>query len=79
MLFFTGKPSIVQCSFGGNTPLTFPNVANANSQTDATSGAPAGCDVSKNYEQLTFSKCSQTEPDATNKYHMEVMNYVSLV
>lgn len=37
----------------------------------AASGSPAGCDVSKNYEQLTFAKCSQTEPDATNKYHME--------
>jgi len=65
------KPSIIQCTFGNNPALTFPNEADTAGLTLAASGAPAGCDVSKNYEQLTFSKCSQTEPDATNKFHME--------
>jgi len=65
------KPSIVTCSKGQNPALTFPNEQDSNGKTEASSGAPAGCDVSKNYEQLTFGKCSQTEPDATNKFHME--------
>ena len=68
----------MQCSFG-NVALTFPNVADTvTGLTLAASGSPAGCDVSKNYEQLTFAKCAQSEPDATNKYHMEVWEYFSL-
>ena len=64
----------MQCTFGNNPALTFPNEADGSGLTLASSGSPAGCDVSKNYEQLTFLKCTQTEPDATNKYHMEVSN-----
>jgi hypothetical protein len=47
----------------GQDALTFPNTAVDGETTD-------GCAVSKNYQQITFAACSQTEPDATDSFHM---------
>ena len=31
-----------------------------------------GCTVSQVYEKITWGSCTQTEPDNTNNYHIEV-------
>lgn len=47
----------------GSTALTFPNVSPSGVTTN-------GCAVSKNWEQITFATCFQTEPDSTDAFHM---------
>ena len=47
----------------GSDALTFPNTVSNGLTTD-------GCSVSKNYQQITFATCTQTEPDSTDSYHM---------
>ena len=56
------KPSVVQCTMGSDA-LTFPNTVSNGVTTD-------GCSVSKNYQQITFASCTQTEPDGTDGFHM---------
>ena len=46
------------------------------SVTVAAGNTPAGCDVSRKYEHLKFAQCSHTEPDATNKFHLEVNSFI---
>ena len=55
---------MVQCALG-NTALTYGTQSAGGETTD-------GCAVSKNYQQITWATCTHTEPDNTNKYHMEV-------
>ena len=54
---------MVTCGLGG-TQVTFGTTAVA-------SATPEGCSVSKFYEVLKFT-CKHTEPDKTDKYHMEL-------
>ena len=64
MIFpFLVKPAMVTCGLGG-TDVAFGTEA-VNSMTTE------GCSVSKNYEILKFT-CKHTEPDKTDKYHMEL-------
>ena len=58
------KPAMVTCGLGGTT-LTYPNQQSGAGQTTD------GCDVSKWYETLAWT-CTQTEPDKTDKFHMEL-------
>ena len=55
---------MIQCT-QGSTTLTYGTQTLTGATTD-------GCDVSKNYEQITWAACSQTAPDSTNQYHMQV-------
>ena len=58
------KPPMVQCTLG-TTTVAYGTQTSGGVTTD-------GCSVSKNYEQLTWATCTHTEPDNTNKYHLEV-------
>jgi len=64
-------PSIIQCTLG-TTALTFSTVATDDD--DGNKVTTDGCGVAKNYEQLTWSSCTQSDqPDSTQTYyHMEV-------
>merc|ERR1719458_373857 len=64
-------PSVVQCTLG-TTALTFASVATDDA--DGNKVTTDNCGVSKNYEQLTWSSCTQSDqPSSTGKfYHMEV-------
>ena len=56
---------MVTCGLGGKT---------VEYGTQSVSGATTeGCGVSKNYEVLKLT-CKHTEPDKTDKYHMELDN-----
>ena len=66
--FFPEKPAMVQCT-QGPTALTYGTQSVGGVSTD-------GCSVSKNYEQITWAACTHTEPDNTNKYHMEVRSLI---
>ena len=61
---------MVTCPYTGSG-LTFSTEA-VGGLTAASGNTPAGCDVAKNYEQLQFASCSHSEPDATDKTHLEV-------
>ena len=58
----------MNCPYTEAAPgLTFPNEVDA-----TTLETPDGCDPAKYYEQLTFASCSHSEPDKTDKTHLEV-------
>ena len=61
---------MVTCPYTGSS-LSFATEA-VGGETLASGNTPAGCDVARNYEQLQFAACSHSEPDATDKTHLEV-------
>ena len=64
------RPAVVTCPYTGSG-LSFATEA-VGGLTLASGNTPAGCDVARNYEQLQFAACSHSEPDATDKTHLEV-------
>ena len=60
---------MVTCPYTGSS-LSFATEA-VGGLTLASGNTPAGCDVARNYEQLQFAACSHSEPDATDKTHLE--------
>ena len=76
MSSLSGKPAIVTCPYTGPA-LTFPTQSVGAGVTVASGNTPDGCDVSRNYEQLQFASCSHSEPDATDKTHLEVSVIIS--
>merc|ERR1719288_604195 len=64
-------PSIVQCTLG-TTALTFSNVATEDD--DGNKVTTDSCGVAANYQQLTWSSCTQSDQPSSSgtNYHMEV-------
>ena len=68
---FPEQPAFVSCPYSNSEP-TFASETDTDDNTVAAGATPAGCKVAKKYEQLVFASCSHSEPDATDKTHLEV-------